>query len=56
MAVLKPFNPIPQAASEREEEIDPCIYEGYLMNEKDVYITMTGCVNSDNFQVIMIKD
>ena len=51
MAVLKPFNPIPQAAFEREEEIDPCIYEGYLLDEKDSMITLTGCPLTDNFQV-----
>ena len=36
---------------EREEDVDKCIYDGYLMNEKDVYVTMAGCINSDNFQV-----
>jgi hypothetical protein len=51
VAVLKPFNPIPQVASEREEEIDPCIFEGFLRNEKDSMITLTGCPLTDTFQV-----
>ena len=54
-AVLNTFNPIPLGDGEREEDVDNCIYEGYLMNEKDVYITMTGCASSDNFQVINTK-
>ena len=45
------YNPIPVGADERAEEVDNCIYDGYLMNEKDVYVTMAGCANSDNFQV-----
>ena len=51
VAVLKPFNPIPQAVSERVEEIDPCIYDGYLLEEKDSMITLTGCPLTDTFQV-----
>ena len=50
-AVLKSFNPIPLGRDEREEDVDKCIFEGYLMNEKDVYVTLAGCVNSDTFQV-----
>ncbi len=51
VALLSPFNPIPQGPTERSEEIDPCIYEGYLKNEKDVYVTLTGCPLSESFQV-----
>jgi hypothetical protein len=50
-AVLQTYNPIPVGADERAEEVDNCIYDGYLMNEKDVYVTMAGCANSDNFQI-----
>jgi hypothetical protein len=51
VALLSPFNPIPQGPTERSEEIDPCIYDGYLQNEKDVYVTLTGCPLSESFQV-----
>jgi len=50
-AVLKVFNPIPQGPLERAEEIDSCIFEGHLQNEKDAFIALTGCPNSDNFLV-----
>ena len=50
-AVLKSFNPIPQHALEREEDIDACIYEGFLMNEADSFVTVTGCPHSSNIQV-----
>jgi hypothetical protein len=50
-AVLSQFNPIPLGRDEQEEDVDKCIYDGYLANEKDVYVTMTGCINSNNFQV-----
>jgi hypothetical protein len=52
-AVLKYANPIPLGRDEREEDVDKCLYDGYLLNEKDVYVTLTGCVNSDTFQVSM---
>jgi len=48
---LKSFNPIPVGCDEREEDVDNCIYDGYLMNEQDVYVTMAGCVDSNTFQV-----
>ena len=51
IALLSPFNPIPQGPTERSEEIDPCIYDGYLQNEKEVYVTLTGCPMSESFQV-----
>ena len=50
-AVLKAFNPIPLGRDEREEDVDKCIFDGYLMNEKNVHVTLAGCVNSDTFQV-----
>ena len=51
IAVLKRFNPIPQHALEREEDIDACIFEGFLMNEADSFVTVTGCPHSSNLQV-----
>jgi len=50
-AVLKRFNPIPQHALERAEDIDACIFEGFLMNEPDSFVTVTGCPGSKNFEV-----
>ena len=50
-AILKPYNPVPLAPHERSEDLDSCIYQGYLLNEKDVHVTMTGCAMSDNFKV-----
>ena len=49
--VLMPYNPIPQGRLERAEDMDPCIFQGFLQNEKDSAVTLTGCSLSDNFQV-----
>ena len=54
-AVLQRYNPIPQGRDEREQDIDQCIFDGYLLNEKDVYVTVTGCPNTDNFGVKIVK-
>jgi hypothetical protein len=51
VAVLKRFNPIPVGPQERSEDIDNCIFHGYLLNEKDVYVTVTGCPESKDLQV-----
>ena len=50
-AVLQRYNPIPRGSDEREEDIDQCIFDGYLLNETDVYVVMTGCPNSNSFEV-----
>ena len=50
-AVLKRFNPIPQHALEREEDIDACIFEGFLMNEADSLVTVTGCPGAHKLEV-----
>ena len=50
-AILQRYNPIPQGRDELEEDIDQCIFDGYLLNEKDVYVVMTGCPHSDSFEV-----
>jgi hypothetical protein len=52
VAVLKEFNLIDQKSF--DEEIDPCIFDGFLKFEKDVYVTLTGCANTNNFQVFII--
>ena len=54
-AILQRYNPIPQGHDELEEDIDQCIFDGYLLNEKDVYVTMVGCLNSDSFEVNHFK-
>ncbi len=51
IAVLKSFNPIPVQSYEREEDVDTCIYDGYLALEKDVYVTLTGCAHTNTFNV-----
>jgi hypothetical protein len=54
VAVLKNYNPIPVQSNERQEDIDTCIYDGYLSNEIDVYVTLTGCAHTDTFNVRVI--
>ena len=54
-AVLQHYNPIAQGRDEQEEDIDQCIFDGYLLNEKDVSVTVTGCPNADNFGVIPLQ-
>jgi hypothetical protein len=53
IAVLKRYNPIPVGPNEREENVDQCIFDGYLADEKDVYVTVTGCPLSGNFDVTL---
>ena len=51
VAILMRFNPIPLAPHERSEDLDSCIFHGYMEKEKDVYVTVTGCPFSNTFQV-----
>ena len=51
IALLKPFNPIPLGLNERAEDVDSCIFHGFLQKEKATYVTVTGCPESNNFQV-----
>ena len=51
VAVLKRYNPIAVGPNEREEDVDQCIFDGYLSEEKDVYVTVTGCPSTGNFDV-----
>ena len=53
VAILEHFNPIPVGPQERSEGVDNCIFHGYLRHEKDVYVTVTGCPNSNNLQVLL---
>ena len=50
-AVLRQYNPIPRGPLEREEEMDSCIFEGFLLNERASVVTVTGCPNSRKFEV-----
>ena len=52
VAVLKQINPIARRPHEKEEDIDQCIFDGFLKNEDKVYVTLTGgCPFEDTFQV-----
>jgi len=52
VAVLKQINPIPRQPKEREENIDNCIFGGFLQMETTVYVTLTGgCPFEDNFEI-----
>jgi hypothetical protein len=55
VALLLPYNPIPAGPAERSEDIDSCIFHGYLVQEKDVYVTLTGCPQTQTFQVLHNK-
>jgi hypothetical protein len=46
------FNPIPRGRNEKEEDIDGCIFDGFLRTEDKVYVTLTGgCPFEDSFEV-----
>jgi len=50
---LKKFNPFVRQAEEKGN-IDGCIFTGYLRNESDVYVTLTGgCPFSKTFDITM---
>ena len=52
VAILKQINPIRRQPGEREEDIDSCIFDGFLQDESKVYITLTGgCTFEDTFDV-----
>ena len=56
LALLQKFNPISIGPTERSDSVDDCIYKGFLIKEKDVHVTLTGCAMSGNFQVPKIKN
>ena len=52
LANLKHFAIAPAGRNEDSAKVDNCIYDGYLTNEKNVYITLTGgCAHSKSFEV-----
>jgi hypothetical protein len=50
-AELELHEVIPRGPDERPEDVDGCIYRGYLRQEMDGYVSVTGCAKSNNFQV-----
>ena len=55
-ADLIAYNPIPQSPAEAPEDIEPCIYSGYLRKDPSVAVTVTAsCSTGDdiynNFKV-----
>ena len=50
-AVLSRFNPVPVGKLEREDDVDGCIFDGFLRDEPESVVTLTGCPLSTNFQV-----
>ena len=51
-AILKSVNPIPIGSHEAAIDVDPCIYIGYLLNDPEVTVTLTGgCSLEDSFEV-----
>ena len=52
VAILKQINPIRRRPDEREEDVDSCIFDGFLQDESKVYVTLTGgCPFEDSFDV-----
>ena len=50
--LLARYNPIPLEDFETQAEVDQCIFNGYLKDEPDVYVTLTGgCPFDQNFEV-----
>ncbi len=54
-AILKSYNPVPAGPNEREEDVDPCIFEGHLLNDPEAFVTLTGCPFTMNFEVYLLK-
>ncbi len=56
VAILKQINPIPRSLNEREEDVDNCIFEGFLEKEDKVYVTLTGgCPFEETFDVSLFE-
>ena len=50
--LLTRYNPIPLEDFEKDGDVDHCIFNGYLKDDPDVYVTLTGgCPFDDNFEV-----
>ena len=52
VAVLSRFDIVPAGRNEDPSMVDSCIYDGFLINEDKVYVTLTGgCAGSSSFEV-----
>ena len=52
VAILKQFNPIAKQVNESEDNIDKCIFNGFLRDDPKVYVTLTGgCPFDSSFDV-----
>ena len=52
VAVLTFSNPIPPQAGELDDDVDGCIFSGFLRDEPDSLVTLTGgCPFEDTFEV-----
>ena len=49
VALLKRTNPIP--LTDDENDVDSCIFQGHLRDEKDVFVSLNGCPRSMTFDV-----
>ena len=50
--ILEQFNPIPLRDYERSEDVDNCIFKGYLQNDPDSTVTLAGgCPFEESFEV-----
>ncbi len=54
---FKRYIPIPKQPHERDEDVDPCIFEGYLENEPEAFAVLTGgCPFHSSFEVIISSE
>ena len=54
VAVLNRYNPIPVEIDETRSEVDECIFKGFLKNELNAQVALTGgCPGDKSFDVII---
>ena len=51
VAMLKSWDPIPDAPDNQVEPVDPCIFKGNLETRALVRVTLNGCPGNDSFEV-----
>ena len=52
VAILNQLNPIPRQPTESEDQIDRCIFGGFLRDEPAVYAVLSGgCPFQNTFEV-----
>jgi hypothetical protein len=53
LAVLSRYNPIPVELDESRSPVDQCIFKGFLLNEPNAQVALTGgCPGDNSFDVI----